>query len=49
MHASTIVNNWLVQPVVALNFRTLRQAAQGGAVDAFRVEALLPRREYEVG
>ena len=41
--------NWLDQAVVALNFRTLRQAAQGGAVDAFRVEALLPRCEYQVG
>ena len=41
--------NWLDQAVVALNFRTLRQAALGGPVDAFRVEALLPRCEYQVG
>ena len=37
--------NWLDQAVVALDFGTLRQAAEGGAVDAFRVEALLPRCE----
>ena len=29
--------NWLDQAVVALNFRTPRQAAQGDAVDAFCV------------
>lgn len=33
--------------VAALNFRSPRQAAQGGAMDAFRVEALPRRREYE--
>ncbi|HEX9528702.1 MAG TPA: hypothetical protein VF951_14485 [Streptosporangiaceae bacterium] len=35
--------------MVALNFRTPRQAAQGDAVDAFRVEVLLRRREYQAG
>ena len=39
--------NWLDQAVAALNFRTPRHAAQGGAVDAFRVEALPRRREYQ--
>ena len=29
--------NWLDQAVAPLNFRTPRQAAQGGAVDAFEV------------
>ena len=33
--------------MVALNFRTPRQAAQGDVVDAFRVEVLLRRREYQ--
>ncbi len=39
--------NWLDQAVAVLNFRTPRHAAQGGAVDAFRVEALPRRREYQ--
>jgi hypothetical protein len=41
--------NWLDQAVAALNFRTPRQAAQGEAVDAFRVEALLRQLDYQAG
>ena len=35
--------------VPPLDFRTPRQAAQGGAVDAFRVEALLRQLAYQAG
>jgi hypothetical protein len=41
--------NWVDQAVAPLNFRTPRQAAQGGAVDALRVEALLRQLEYQAG
>ncbi len=41
--------NWVDQAVAPLDFRTPRQAAQGGAVDAFRVEALLRQLEYQAG
>jgi hypothetical protein len=41
--------SWLDQAVAALNFRIPRQAAQGDAVDAFRMEALLRQLEYQAG
>jgi hypothetical protein len=39
--------NWLDQAVAVLNFRTPQHAVHGGAADAFRVEALPRRREYQ--
>jgi hypothetical protein len=41
--------NWLDQAVAPLDFRTPRQAAHGGAVEALRVEALLRQLEYQAG
>jgi hypothetical protein len=41
--------SWLDQAVAALDFRTPWQAAAGGAVDIFRVEALLRQLEYQSG
>jgi hypothetical protein len=41
--------SWLDQAVAALNFRTPRQAAAGGEVGMFRVEALLRQLEYQSG
>ena len=48
-HAREWEANWLDQAVAALNFRTPRQAAQGDAADALRVEALLRQLEYQAG